>query len=282
VALKRILSAQEKRILETIAAHPMLLLSELALVSQESQWRVRAALGQLAKLKLVKPVSRGDETRFVLAEVGVAYLAAVAGFGRAARRYAVARGWKRGLGSVIRHWEHTEAENEFFLQFAEVAKTRGARLVWHSELECRLYYEARGRRRSFLPDGEGVYQDKHGWIHFALEIDRGNASTHKLRAKLSQYYAYVESHLFRSSGSEDFRLFVVSKSWERAKTLRRIALELAHQFSVARLPMWITTSELLQAKGVDQAIWRKIDRWERCHCIESWKDTTSKARRNAC
>ncbi len=274
VQLKSRLAPQEKRVLNEIGAHPMLAASEISLLRQEAPWRVKAALGALERFKLIEAHRRDEETRFVVSNAGVQYLAACAGFGRAAKRYARARGWKHGTRSMIRHWEHTKAENQFFLQFAQAAQKHGGYLTWRSELECCLYYEARGRRRSFLPDGEGIYRDSYRRIHFALEIERGRTSLHKLRVKLTQYYAFMESRLFRQTSGGEFRLFMVTTSWPRALKLRRIALELAQQWGMARLPLWITTFNWLRAEslGVGAAIWRGIDKWERCHCIESWND----------
>ncbi len=268
VAIRRSLSPQSKTALELVAGHPLLSLDQIVLLSQQASLRVRLALQQLVGFQLVRQVSQEIEVRWLLTSTGIAYLAAVAGYGRAVKRFARLRGWKGGLESVVRHWKHTQVENRLFLQLAEMARTRHARLTWRSEFESRLYYQARGRRWSLLPDGGGVYQDRKRRIRVAVEIDRTRASASLMRVKLAQYYAYIQSPSFGPSEGEEFRLLVVTSSWERARHLRQLLLDLRHEAPGYRLRVWLTTFDLLDARGAGEAIWREVDQWERCYCIE--------------
>jgi len=239
-----------KEILDEIAAHPLLTRQDLALLLKVSVRRIRIAIAELQQLELIEL----HRDRYVIAQMGQQYLAQVAGFGNAVKRYARARGWGNGFDSLLRHWEHTQAENEFFLNLAEVALERGHRLTWLSELEARLYYEAGQTWHSFLPDGRGTYIAGKKRYEFALEMDRSRSSLERFRGKFVEYDACVNSNVLLSEGVEFLRLLVVTTSWERAEAWRRAALQVQ-----VRLPVFITTAGRLQASGIDAPIWLRGD-----------------------
>jgi hypothetical protein len=240
----------EKRILDEIAAHPLLTRDEIVLLLQATRRRVQPGLMKMTALKLIE----AHDGRYLIAPKGQKYLALAAGFGNAVQRYARARGWGKGFGSLMRHWEHTQEENKFFLHLAEVAQERGHTLTWLSELESRLYYEAGQRRHSFLPDGRGTYIAGDARFEFALEIDRSGSPQKRFRGKLAEYEACIGSNVLRSEGIELLRVLVVTKSWERAKTWRRAAQNVRVQF-----PIFITTFDRLYASRADARIWWRID-----------------------
>lgn len=229
------------------------------------------------------------ERRFLLASKGMQYLALVAGFGNGVRRYAKARGWADGFDKLLRYWEHTREENAFFLGLAQVAAKHRHELVWLSELESRLYYgdgsdyvprashrrarlgtgphetqPARPRprksgRHSFLPDGRGTYIAEGRRYEFALEIDRSRMAEQKVRRKLTEYYACLTGNVLRGRGIEFLRLLLVTSSWERAETLRKVGMQLETQYhGDGILTVFITTFDRLRASGVDAAIWLPI------------------------
>ena len=239
-----------KQLLDEIAAHPLLKRQDLAMLLRVSLRRIRSALAEMRPLKLVEV----HEERYLIAPRGQQYLAQVAGFGNAVGRYARARGWGNGFDSLLRHWEHTQAENDFFLTLARVARAHGHRLTWLSELEARLYYEAGQDWHSFLPDGRGTYIAGRKRYEFALEMDRSRSSLERFRGKFAEYDACVSSNVLRSEGVESLRLLVVTASWERADAWRRTALEVK-----ARLPVFITTHDRLAASGMDASIWLRGD-----------------------
>jgi len=257
----------EKRLLDEIAAHPVLAQKDLALLLQASERRVRPALAKLKGHALID----GQRERFLLAPRGERYLALSAGFGNAVRRYARARGWGRGWQVLLDHWEHTRAENDFFLHLAAIAQSRGHTLLWLSELEGRLYYEAGRRRHSFMPDGRGTYLAGKRAYAFAIEIDRTRASQEKIRRKFVEYAACVNSYVLRKEGIEFLRLLLVTSSWERAETLRRTALQVG-----GGVPIFITTFDRYRASGADAAIWLRSDQAStesaadtpKVHCFE--------------
>lgn len=261
-ALKRDLTPQAKLVLKEIAAHPMLSKNELAELLRAAPKRVLVSLTQLENWKLIQAMNAEEEVRFVLTDVGVAYLAAVSGFGRRARKYAIARGWKRGTSMLVRHWQHTRTENEFFMQIVRAARASGARFLWLSELESRLYYAASGRRWSYLPDGGGIYKLNGVSIQFALEMDRGNVSHKRWRKRLSQYHAYLDSARLRTTERDKFRLLVITTTWTRAKNLRRVALQTALMRQSRVLPMWVTTLDSVQVRGLIEPIWRDVRQWQ--------------------
>jgi hypothetical protein len=240
----------EKRILDEIAAHPLLTRDEIVLLLQATRRRVQPGLAKMTALKLIE----AHDGRYLIAAKGQKYLALAAGFGNAVQRYARARGWGKGFGSLMRHWEHTQEENKFFLHLAGVAQERGHTVTWLAELESRLYYEAGQRRHSFLPDGRGTYMAGDTRFEFALEIDRSGSPQKRFRGKLAEYEACIGSNVLRSEGIELLRVLVVTKSWERAETWHRAAQNVRVQF-----PIFITTFDRLYASGADARIWWRID-----------------------
>lgn len=248
----------EKRILDEIAAHPLLTRNEIVLLLQVSLRRVQPAIAKLTLSKLIEsiehPENKAHRVRYLLAPKGEKYLALTAGFGHAVRRYARARGWGKGFDSLVRHWEHTKAENKFFLHLAALARDWGHNLTWLSELESRLYYEAGQRRHSFLPDGRGSYSARDARYEFAVEIDRSRSPQARFRRKLAEYEACVSSNVLRSEGVEFLRVLVMTNSWERAETWHRAAVAVRASF-----PMFITTFDRLYASGADAPIWMRGD-----------------------
>ncbi|MCL5950387.1 MAG: replication-relaxation family protein [Chloroflexi bacterium] len=157
-AIALVLKPLEKRVLEEIAAHPLLTTDEMALLLRLAPWRVAEAAQRLVELDFAaehvlpttvrdnapeanKPRRASERKRYLLAEGGLHYLAMIAGFQSRVERYARARGWAQGFDSLLEHWQHTHEENAFFLEMARIAEERKHELVWLSELESRLYYD---------------------------------------------------------------------------------------------------------------------------------------------
>ncbi len=157
-AIALVLKPLEKRVLEEIAAHPLLTTDEMALLLRLAPWRVADAAQRLVELEFAEehllPTTVGytlqpaiksrkdpSKKRYLLAEDGVHYLAMIAGFQHRVERYARARGWAQGFDSLLEHWQHTHEENSFFLELARIAEGRKHELIWLSELESRLYYD---------------------------------------------------------------------------------------------------------------------------------------------
>ncbi len=268
-----VLKPLEKRVMDEVANHPLLTSEELASLMQLARWRVQGTLRRISELKLVEPYSPPEKTahrfprqrvedssyRYLPAQDGIRYLALIAGFGTNARRYAFARGWAKGFEGLVNHWEHTREENEFFLQLARIAQQKKHELVWLSELESRLYYALNNRWHSFLPDGRGIYIAGSERYEFALEIDRSHSAQSKFRRKLNEYLTCVTSNILRGEGIELLRLLVVTTSWERAETLRHVALELNAELGFeSGIPIYITTFDRLRASGTNAAIWLHV------------------------
>lgn len=246
VRLALALTPLAKKLLDEIAAHPLLTQEDLAVLVQKSRRKVRLRLGDLQSFHLIEC----HRDRYLLATKGEEYLTMVAGFAHAVRRHARARGWAHGYDSLLRHFEHTRVENDFFLSLARIAQKRRHALMWLSELESRLYYEAGNRRHSFLPDGRGVYRAQGRRYEFAVEIDRSRMGQEKFRRKFLEYGACADSNVLRREGIELLRVLVVTTSWERAANLSRVVWSVASD-----LPVWFTTLDRLQASGADAPIW---------------------------
>ncbi len=157
-AIALVLKPLEKRVLEEVAAHPLLTTDEMALLLRLASWRVAEAAQHLVELEFAeehvlpttvrdnapranKSRNAPDRKRYLLAEDGVHYLAMIAGFQSRVERYARARGWAQGFDSLLEHWQHTHEENAFFLEMARISEERKHELIWLSELESRLYYD---------------------------------------------------------------------------------------------------------------------------------------------
>lgn len=269
-ATQRDLLRAAKRVLVEIGAHPLLNAAEISDVIQDALWRVRRALAQLRTFGLIEHITREGETRFVLSSRGMAYLAAVQGFRQTPRRYLKARGWTRGMNGLVHFHAHTQLANAFMLQVANLARKRNARFEWRSELESFLYYRAQGRRWSFRPDALCFYQEGALRLQCALEIERHRASRASIERKLVAYQAYLESSLYRESQSEQFRVWMVVTSWQHAERVRAMILEVARSRAAPILPVWLTTLDLMRARGVAHPIWRRADTWQRGFAVESW------------
>ena len=269
-ACKRDLSRQAKRLVVEIGAHPLLNASELAQIVQTAEWRVRGALAELLAQSLIEGIERDNERRFVLTTRGMAYLAAVQGFRHMPQRYVQARGWQRGFRSPVQFHAHTRLANQLLLQVAAQARLENARFEWRAEAESRLYFAAQGRTWSFLPDGLCFY--RHGALNVqcAVEIERHRSSRQVLERKLRQYAVYVESALYRVSQSEEFRVWMVVTSWRHAERVRACLRSISRAPSSPPLPVYLTTSDLLQVRGAAQPIWRRADTWTRAHLLETW------------
>jgi hypothetical protein len=315
LAIAQSLGTAEKLILDEIANHPLLSMDEMAVLLHLQPWRAKEAINKLVALDLVEAhsvkaphldppeslakVNNAEDSnqdtvasRFVLAASSVPYLAMIAGFERAARRFVRARGWLDGFDTLVRFWEHTREENAFFLGLAEIARQRHDELVWISELEGRLFYDdgheylarvgprrprpnvqtapetgvrrqfVKPWRRSFLPDGRGRYSSGGLRFEFALEIDRNRQAKTKMRRKLLEYYACLTSNILRGKGIELLRLLIVTTGWKRAESLVTTALELEEEVQVkGLLPIFITTFNELRQHAANEAIWLCVDRF---------------------
>ncbi len=200
-ALTLALKPVEKRMLDEIAAHPLLTASEIAQVLHLSAKQGLRGARRLLELDLIEPHSMSNpfrdvspqsegfgaspsaEARHLLTETAMRYLALIAGFENGVRRYAKARGWANGFDTLLRHWEHTREENLFFLGLAQIAQRRRHEFVWLSELESRLYYDSgsdeisrfeRHRRRSENTEGRPTSEHaRRIWRRSFLPDGRG-------------------------------------------------------------------------------------------------------------
>jgi len=244
------LNPLEKRLLDEIAAHPLLNSKQLVSLTKATPQNVRPSLARLSRFLLVKM----HEDKYIVAEKGLQYLALVAGFGKAVERYARARGWGKGFDTLLKHWAHTQEENEFFLHLAAIAHKRGHTLTWYSELESRLYYQVSDRWHSFMPDGRGTYVAKGKRHEFVIEVDRSRMSNEKIRRKFAEYSACLASNVMRGEGIEELQVLVLTTSLERAETLRRTILP-----TLRRLSVHITTFARFRQSGADAAIWLTVE-----------------------
>lgn len=268
IALKRELSPQAKRLLHQVANFPLLSQGEAEELLGDYSGQVGRLLRELVSWSLVIAYEKEPSLRFVPSQRGVALLAAEAGFGEAVRRYVHHRGWLDRFRRLVGHWDHTVAENHIALALIRAARETGGDLKWRSEPESRLYYAAQGRHWSFLPDGAGLYTRGAGRIQFALEVERSRTSRAKLERKFTQYFLYVETALYRRMQSEEFRLLLLTTSWERAHLIRSLVTTLAGRLLAPVLPVWITTLGLFQAVGPARSIWRTAVTWTPSSCFE--------------
>ncbi|MEZ4503157.1 MAG: replication-relaxation family protein [Dehalococcoidia bacterium] len=177
-----------------------------------------------------------QETRYVLTELGMRYLAAQTGvpaatFARHGGVTFIGRD-ESDAGRVPRHREHAIGVNRFFTRLAEDARRSGWRLAeWRNEAESTRRFVTQAGRTSWIrPDGSGVLVRGTECRPFLLEYDRGTLDAGDYRAKFEGYRRYYAGREWEGDfPSEPVLLFVCSddRAEERvARAARSVAPDL--------------------------------------------------------
>ena len=227
------LQALDRQVLRLVGSHPLLNAKQLALVEQVTTRSVHRSLRRLRRwglieehrLRLGKPRRKKKLTRaerqsakahyLTLTELGVRFFTASAGYGTAVERYARARGWKHRFGELVKHAEHTQLENEVFVQFVQTARRRGDELVfWRSDLEARLYIDGSDHEwathyayRRSRPRGSG--EPRFGVWGAMLRVSTSEEFTQTLAARGQRMHSFLpDGRGCYRAGGEQFELQV--------------------------------------------------------------------------
>ena len=262
--------AEEKRILDWVARHPLLSAGELATLLDAPAPAVRRRLDWLVRCEAVvvagapSPRVRAvDADRYLSSIFGLRLLAALdrvppLGYARDAG-LTVADGGGAELGCrALRHAAHTIGVNRTLARLAADARTAGGRLVeWRNEAESARRFRVCDHTRWIRPDASGVLRGATGAWPFLLEYDRGTLDGGDYRAKLAGYEAYFASRAW----AQDFEappalMFVCANEHAERRVARATA---AH---APALPLVLTTEWRFErasagSKGLTGAIWAR-------------------------
>jgi hypothetical protein len=262
-AVMTALTPLEWEMLEEVARHPFLSCGDLMrLLDTRSERAMRRRLASLSQASAVsvKKVSQGKHL-YVIGPVGLRILG---------------WHWNESVASLRRRLQigprqfgflqHTVEVNRFFLDLLDAARgAKGHALeTWRSEGESRLIIARGARRQALRPDGYGVYRIGEQVYPFLLEWDRGTAVLSKYRQKLALYADYYAG--LARSPERDMpvpALWVVTVTDERVEAILATCQSLKHRSGFA-LPVLVTTTRQLEAKGTLGTIWRTANRAHGC------------------
>ena len=239
-----------RRILERIAAWPLLSRREVVAITAMKEAQVRGELGRLTSLELIAPckvpapgqgVTSDGRDLFHLTSLGISYLAATRG--ATAAWYAAGRQWpvermagsrdvELRLASLTVPYEHTRLTRWLFLTFLETARYyREERMLSHhlavwEESEARRHFFYRGRQRVLAPDAAGVYLIGNQVYEFLVESDMGTRHRKSLVQKFTVFRDYHDSITYhRDRVRFPLVLVVTSKGKNRVQELAAAIVE---------------------------------------------------------
>lgn len=273
------LSPQAKRLLGEMSMHPLLAADELTLLLQAGADRVQMELKRLTTWKLVSVHTKGGGRHYTLTWLGLRYLTAEAGYGRAVQAYVRQRGLRGGTGRLVFHFQHTRVTNQFFLLWIQAARAQGAAFLWEAELPSQRYFRERDelywnetvRIHRFMPDGTGSWRAGDHLFQFAVEIDRTHESTGNLVNKFKEYYAWQRWREQEWQDRRTIHLLVVTTGWARSATIRE-ALQRAWTLGTPQLSLWVTTFQEIDWNGLDASIWRYSGDWPQLHRLPCFEE----------
>ncbi len=268
------LSPADYSLLDLLARHPFLTLSDIANVLGWSMRWAREQRNHLVRLSLVRLLDGkevgGVDVAGELAELthdGLALVAARQGLPlitAAGVNGLTGGGPGRPTGArrkVLQTLPHTLSVNRFFVGAYRTAASRRARshddalVEWRNAVAC--------SQRLIRPDGYGLYRRDGNEFGFFLELDRATMKTRQYCAKFAAYYAYLEHRLFEHDYDGMPTVLIVTTDTEAED---RIAYAL-RQMSAARsssLPAFLTAAwrleDLQHVDGLLSAIWRTPSR----------------------
>jgi len=277
-ALSVITSPTEKRMLDWLGHHPLLLAGDLAVILRVSRELAQRLLDSLFRYGLVDSTNKRleDEAsashRYFLTHVGLRLLAARDGV--PPRRYArhgvvaAAMPGKQGGGrlqTLLRQLDHTVGVNRFFVSLIAAGAKGGPRLVrWLSASEAAQRFTCGDVPHWLRPDGAGDVHWQGKVRHFYLEWDRGTMRWPDMISKLRVYASYFARVRHDGCGQGwQPAVLIVTASPLRERTIARsfeAVLENAH----APADRAFTTLEsLVDRLGPWSQIWLPVGSGER-------------------
>lgn len=260
--LRLALSFASRRLLWRIALYPALTTAEIGFAAEMAEDEVTPAMETLARCQLIQAHLFAGIPCWLVTPRGLRYLTGEAGFGNAAKRYAMLRGWDAGLARLLRQPEHTRAANTFLLACLREACRRGASFEWQSEVECARVVRWRRGVQPFFPDGLARWQSGDRVWYLALEIERSRREHSRLHLKLKGYVAASEWSGAPWSAAQNLLALVVTTGWVSARRIAEVAAEVSELYFARPLHLWCTTLKLARERGVAERIWRSAAAWE--------------------
>ena len=260
LALARLLTDRDRRLLRAVARHRVMTSDQLAEVFFDSRRRAQDRLLRLHGLQVldrfepIRPVWGRVPLHYVIGRLGAAVLAAEDGTDpdRAVRRWKADRALALGGSQRLRH---LLGINDFYAALVgQGRRNDGAGLLdWMTEDECTAWAVDLVR-----PDAYGVWSEHGRTTEFFLEYDRGTESLHRLADKLDGY-----QRLESERGATAWVLFAVPP--KRETTARR-ALDgatvpvattrhdqLARPHDAIWLPLYGSAGERLRLAALSEA-----------------------------
>ena len=205
-------------------------------------------------------MDRNHETRYVLTEKGIRFLAEQAGVTPAVlqKRGGIRprKGWTGDQQPGVRHVEHTIGTDRVLARLATDARAKGGRLVEvrnDAESACG-FTDARGRASAVRPDASGIVEVAGIRLPFLLEYDRGTLDAGDFRGKFEGYRRYYAGQHWRAAFEREPLLLFVCVD---ARAERRV-LDGARSGSSAA-PLLATTEVRCGRSGAFEAIWQASD-----------------------
>ena len=95
---------------------------------------------------------------------------------------------------------------------------------------------------------------------FFLEVDRQTGHREKLLERMIKYAQYYSSGAYRAEFGEFPHLVVVAGDYGRMCAICDEMRKACRVAGSGLLPLRVTTTELLEEKGLTGCIWRRVDR----------------------
>ncbi len=299
-----------RRILERIAAWPLLSRREVVAVTGMRENQVRGELTCLLNLGLIASFIAPDgRNLYHLTSLGISYLAATRG--STASWYAAGRQWpvKRIVGSrevelrlesLIVPYEHTRLTRWLFMTFLETARYfRRERMLSHhlvvwEESEARRHFFYRGQQRVLVPDAAGVYLIGDQIYEFLVESDMGTRHRKSMLQKFAVFRDYRDSMAYhRDHVRFPLILVATSKGKSRVQELAAAIVEvdaagtqdgeLAGTGNEAdgnkpHMTFLVASQTDIETHGPHRPVWLDTATGQRRHCFAGFKDVPDSAR----
>ena len=312
------MSVPRRRIMERIAAWPLLSRREVVAITPMKEALVRDELICLLNLGLIASFIAPDgRDLFHLTSLGISYLAATRG--ATAAWYAAGRQWpvermagsrdvELRLASLTVPYEHTRLTRWLFLTFLETARYfREERMLSHhlavwEESEARRHFFYRGQQRVLAPDAAGVYLIGDQVYEFLVESDMGTRHNKSLVQKFTVFRDYRDSMTYhRDRVRFPLVLVTTSKGRNRVQELAAAIMKAGAvgtqgeepastggkaDASEPHMTFLIASQEDIQTHGLHRPVWldaalRQTQDWatgQRWHCFAGFKSVPDSAR----
>jgi DNA-binding PadR family transcriptional regulator len=260
--------ATEKRLLDTLGAHPLLTNDELAALLRmrgDATRRVLARLVDRGLIGLVEKQAEGDSgilPCYFLTGGGLELLAARDGvpprlYLRHSAVAASVSGWK-GSGrfqTLLRQFEHTVGVNRFFVRLvADIRGCRGEVVRWLSASEASQTFGSTGGIRWLRPDGAADVLLGRRRARLYLEWDRGTMRLPEMKEKCCQYAHYFA--LLAQTGAASLPdLLLVTTTPERERGIWEVLDEALHDAGRHQVSFLTSVESLVDRQGPLGPVW---------------------------